>query len=150
MQNTPYLIEFIQNEENEVIGASLQVMTGFMKPNSFVRLLATPNFSNLEEFESKVLADLPDKKINAIYPDVKSRLEAVETEVLSAALHKKIIEMLQVEDLRNEFAGLLAANDSTYYLEFCNKYNLIPNRLKELWGIEIVSEELNTGETTQE
>lgn len=147
--SAPYSIQFTQNSKGEIIEVLVQVMTGFMKPNNFVRLSSIPNFSTLEEFEAVVLDSMPEKAIAKKFPTEQSKLDAVEQEVLSSEVHAKIIELLQTPENAQLFADLLAANADTYYMEFCNQFDLIPPRLKELWGI-VVSESLNTDEPVQE
>lgn len=145
----PYSIQFSQNEEGRVVEVLVQVMTGFMKPNNFVRLSSIPNFSTLEEFETKVLDSMSEKAIAKKFPTEQSKLDLIEQEILSSEVHSKIIELLQTPENAQLFADMLAANANTYYMDFCNHFDLIPPRLKQLWGI-IVAEKLNSDEAVQE
>lgn len=135
--SAPYSIQFITDENEQVVAVQVQVMTGFQKPNNYILLSSIPYFSTLEEFEAKVLDSMSEKAVAKKYPTEQSRLDAVETEVLSANVHKGIIALLQDSAVQQDFANLLAANADRFYMEFCDKHSLIPNRLKELWGVNV-------------
>lgn len=135
--SAPYSIQFIADENEQVVAVQVQVMTGFQKPNNYILLSSIPYFTTLEEFEAKVLDSMSEKAVAKKYPTEQSKEDAVETEVLSANVHKSIIALLQDSAVQQEFANLLADNADTFYMAFCNKHGLIPDRLKELWGVNV-------------
>jgi hypothetical protein len=143
MENQAYKVNFLTNENDSVVAMQLQVMTGFQQRNHYAMLSSVSTITDLASFNSVVKANMSTQAFAAKYPTAESIQDAIDTEVLWVETVAKVIEIVTQDQNELQYlANLLSESEDTWISKFCDKYDLIPLRLRELWNMG-VNEELN-------